>query len=111
MIVKLNKKPSFRQNGFAGYIYPLSTKLQITCIDCFIGHDKYFIYGKTCVYYIIEGTGKFKMGNRFFDVKKGDMVEVPANTETTYKGKMKLMLIIPDGFEPELNKETKPNDI
>jgi len=24
---------------------------------------------------------------------------------------LKLLLIIPDGFEPELNKETKPNDI
>jgi len=85
--------------------------MQINYIDCFDKHDRYFIYGKTFVYYIIEGVGKFKVGDKLFDVKTGDMIEVPANTETTYKGKMKLLLIIQDGFEPELDRATKPTDI
>ena len=109
--IELNKEPSFKKNGFAGYTYPLSTKMQINFIDCWDKHDNYFIYGKTFVYYIVEGRGKFKIGDKLLDVTTGDMIEVPANTETTYKGLMKLLLIIQDGFERELDTPTKPTDI
>ena len=110
MKVILPKEPSFTRKGFAGYTYPLSTKMQISHIDCFDKHDNYFTYGKTFVYYIIEGSGTFKIGDTFFDVKAGEMIEVPADTKTSYKGPMKLLLIIQDGFESDLDKPGEPTD-
>ena len=109
--IELSKESSFRQNGLQGFTYPLGTKMQINYIDCWDKHDNYFIYGKTLIYYIVEGKGKFKIGNELFDVVAGDMIKVPANTETTYKGPMKLLQIIQDGFESELDTPTKPTDI
>ena len=84
---------------------PLSTKMQINLIDCFDKHDDYFIYGKTFVYYVTEGSGRFKVGKNLFDVKTGDMIEVPPNTKSLCKGPMKLLLIIQDGFDRALSKE------
>lgn len=112
MKVELKKEPSFKKNGFQGFTYPLnSTDVEISYIDCFHQHDKYCIYQGVFIYYVVEGNGKFKIGNDIFDVKNGDMIEVPANTEFVYKGKMKLLLIKKGKFDPTLNQDTKDNDL
>ena len=112
MKIELPKTPTFSQKGLDGYVYPLGTKMQINLMDCYDKHENYFTYEKTMVYFVAEGAGRFKIGGKIFDVKAGDMVEIPPNTETTYIGPMKLLLIIQDGYEAELNTDTgRPTDL
>lgn len=57
-------------------------------------------------YYVIEGTGFFKIDNDI-EVNQGDLIEIPENIEYTYKGKMKMLEVIPNSFEI-LDIEEKP---
>ena len=85
--------------------------MDICFIDCFDKHDKYCIYQRPFVYYIIKGKGKFKIGSDVIDVSAGDLVEIPANTEFTYKGKIQLLLIMQEKFDRAMNKLTRETDI
>lgn len=55
-------------------------------------------------YYVIEGNGLFIIDNHL-EVKKGDLLEITANKKYTYKGKMKMLEIIPNSFENLLIEE------
>ena len=94
--MKIPEKPSFQQKGLKGYAYPLANKeLEIYYVDVSQGHDTYII-SKKCfhIYYILEGEGVFEIKNETKRVSKDSLVEVPPNTEYTYSGKMKLLLIM-----------------
>ncbi|MCX6826427.1 MAG: cupin domain-containing protein, partial [candidate division Zixibacteria bacterium] len=48
------------------------------------------------VYLVLEGKGKFMVGNEKNDVKKDDVIIIPKNTPYDYKaigGKLKLFLV------------------
>ena len=112
MKTELLKEPSFKQNGLSGYTYPLQhTEMQVNYIDCHDRHDNYCSYARPFVYYIIDGNGQYKIGDVIIDVAKGDLIEIPANTRFTYKGKMKLLLIIKDGFDRALSQSLGKTDI
>lgn len=84
----------------------------MTVEECFKGHDKYHtnIYSSK-IYYVLEGTGKFKIDGETFSVKKDDCIEIPPNTEFIFAGKMKLLLIMQPAFRPQDGMEGKENDI
>ena len=112
MLIKLPKEPSFRQDGLDGYTYPLPhTDMQVNFIDCYEKHERYCSYAGAFVYYILDGKGQYKIGDELLDVKQGDLIEIPADTKFTYKGKMKLLLIINDGFDGALSKSFEETDI
>ena len=92
-IKKLPQEPSFLQNGLHGYNYILNTEdISITIEDCFKGHDKYHTnIHSNKIYYVVEGKGKFKIGEETFEVKKDDLIEIPKNTEFVFAGKMKVL--------------------
>jgi len=112
-IKELPKEPTFVQNGLKGYKFNLNSKqLEVSLVDCFKGHDKYCKdIGSTLVYYVLDGEGQYVVNGDKFSVKKGDVVEVPVNTEFVYAGNMKLILIMTPGFKPENNIEIKNNDL
>ena len=112
MKVKLSKEPSFKQDGLNGYTYPLQhTEMQVNFIDCYEKHENYCSYARTFVYYIVDGKGQYKINNDLVDVEKGDLIEIPPNTKFTYKGKMKVLLIIKDGFDRALSESFEKTDI
>ncbi len=112
-IKKLQQEPSFLQNGLHGYNYILNTEdISITIEDCFKGHDKYHTnIHSNKIYYVVEGKGKFKIGEETFEVKKDDLIEIPKNTEFVFAGKMKLLLIMLPAFRPQDGIDGKENDL
>lgn len=112
-IKKLPTEPSFMQKGLNGYNYELETKeISITLEDCFKGHDKYHknIYSSK-IYYCIDGNGKFKVAGEIINIEKGDLIEIPKNTEFVFAGKMKLLLIMAPAFRPQDGIDGKENDL
>ena len=94
-IKKLPEEPTFRKEGFNGYCYPLeNSNMSITLEDSYQKHDTYCTnVKKPSIYYVTEGEGKFIINHEEYEVKKGDIVEIPANIEFTYVGRMKLLFI------------------
>ncbi len=112
-IKKLPTEPSFKQKGLNGYNYELETKeISITQEDCFKGHDKYHknIYSSK-IYYCIDGKGKFKVAGEIINIEKGDLIEIPKNTEFVFAGNMKLLLIMTPAFRPQDGIDGKENDL
>ena len=110
---KLPTEPSFMQKGLNGYNYELeTTEISITLEDCFKGHDKYHknIYSSK-IYYCIDGKGKFKVAGEIINIEKGDLIEIPKNTEFVFAGKMKLLLIMAPAFRPQDGIDGKENDL
>ena len=112
-IKKLPTEPSFMQKGLNGYNYELETKeISITQEDCFKGHDKY--HKNICsskIYYCIDGKGKFKVAGEIINIEKGDLIEIPKNTEFVFAGNMKLLLIMTPAFRPQDGIDGKENDL
>jgi len=112
-IKKIPSEPSFKQNGLNGYNYDLICDgISLTIEDCFKGHDKYHTNRYSSkIYYVLDGIGKFKVNGELYDIKKGDCIEIPPNTEFVFAGKMKLLLIMNPAFRPQDGIEGKENDL
>ena len=110
---ELPEIPSFKQQGLSGYNYNLECKgISLTIEDCFKGHDKYCTNAYSShIYYVLEGTGKFKINGESYIVKKDDCIEIPPNTEFVFAGKMKILLIMQPAFRPQDGIEGRENDI
>ncbi len=108
---KLPEKPAFMQEGLKGFKYPLeNSEVEVYYVDVTQGHDTYII-SKKCfhIYYVLEGKGTFDIGNCLTKTSKRDLIEVLPNTEYTYSGNMRLLLIMnPPWFEGN-EKVTKRN--
>ncbi len=51
------------------------------------------------IYLVLDGSGKFTIGEKTIQVKKMDVIIVPKNTPYDYKGKMKLYLVHSPAFD------------
>jgi len=109
--MRLPARPSFEQKGLKGYMYPLTNKeLEIYYVDVTQGHDTHLISRKCFhIYYVLEGEGFFDIDNQIRDVSKGSLIEVSPNTEYTYSGKMRLLLIMNPPWFKGNEKITKKN--
>ncbi len=112
-IKRISETPSFSKKGIDGYNLNLENKnLEINIIDSYKGHEKYCTNKlSTHIYYILSGNGKFKINGNIYDVRIGDFVEIPANTEFVYSGKMKMILIMNPPFNENNNIDGKENDL
>ena len=104
-IYKLPNEPSFIQNGLNGFSYEITNKnISIDIEDVYKGHEKYCkSLVSTFIYYVLDGTGIFKIENNKYNVVQGDVIEIPSNTEFVFAGKMKLLLIM----NPDFNKDNE----
>ena len=96
-----------------GYSLNLENKnISIDIEDVYKGHEKYCTnIVSSHIYYVIEGNGKFKINEEIYWVKKGDIIEIPPNTEFVFAGKMKLLLIMNPSFNAKNNIDGKENDL
>ena len=112
-IKTMPKEPSFRQNGLMGYTFDINNpNLEISFVDSIKGHDKYVLNSvSTHIYYILQGEGTFCIDKNIYNVKTGDLIEIPPNIEFVYKGIMKLILVMNPVFNSENCKDGKDNDL
>ena len=112
-IKKVSKDPSFIQDGLNGFSSNINNEnISIDIIEVYKGHGKYCTNKVSShIYYVLEGNGKFKINGELYDVKMGDIIEIPKNTEFIYIGKMKLLLIMSPAFQANNNIEGKNNDL
>lgn len=93
-IYKLPSAISFRGKGLFGYSFgALQQKdLEVLYIESETGHDTFMVCkGVTRTYYILNGTGKFTIDGREYQVSPGELVEVPAGIEYSYSGRMTML--------------------
>lgn len=112
-IKKIPEDPTIKQKGLNGYTLNLSSKdISISVEDVFEGHDRYCINRRSShIYYVLEGSGEFKINGFRYSVDKDDVVEIMPNTEFVFAGKMKLLLIMTPAFNTEDNIEGRKNDL
>lgn len=105
--------PSFKQKGFDGFTSELNCEnIGFTFEDVYQGHEKYCTNLKsTHIYYVLEGTGKFKINGEIYSVKQGDIIEIPANNKFIFAGKMKMLLIMSPKFNPKDEIVGENNDL
>ena len=110
---KLPTEPSFIQNGLNGFSYEITNKnISIDIEDVFKGHERYCKnLVSTFIYYVLEGTGVFKIENNKYNVIQGDVIEIHPNTEFVYVDKMKLLLIMNPAFNKNNEIEGAYNDL
>jgi len=53
------------------------------------------------IYFILEGKGKFIIGNKENKVEKNDLIFIPKNTSYDIQGKMKYFLVCSPEIKPE----------
>jgi|SRR5271166_2801754 len=114
-VLAASSSPSFALEGLAGYEFqPLKVQdIAVHLVDVHKGHDTFIISKSlTRIYYIIEGTGVFTIGDQRYDVASGLLVEVPPGVEYSYSGKMKMFLVShPRWFEGNERTTRKNPDV
>lgn len=112
-IKKVSEQPTFTQNGLNGYSFDISNKdISMDIEDVYKGHEKYCkSLVSTFIYYVLSGSGTFKIAGEKYDVINGDVIEIPPNTEFVFAGKMKLLLIMNPAFNKDNEIEGKDNDL
>ena len=112
-IKKIPESPSFSKDGMNGYSVNLENKaISIDIEDVYKGHERYCMNTVSShIYYVIAGNGTFKINKEVYDVKEGDLLEIPPNTEFVFEGKMKLLLIMNPPFDQQNNIDGKNNDL
>lgn len=112
-VKEFSQEPSFKREGFDGYIAEINNEnISITYENVYKGHDKYCTNTKiTHIYYVIKGKGKFKINNNIYEVKKGDIIEIPPSTKFIFAGEMELLLIMNPKFTREGETVGEDNDL
>lgn len=112
-IKNIPETASFSQDGMDGYSFNLNNKnISIDVIESYKGHERYCTNKvSTHIYYVLQGSGTFKIDGELYDVKSGDIIEIPNNTEFVYAGKMKLFLIMNPIFDKQNHIDGKENDL
>jgi chemotaxis methyl-accepting protein methylase len=102
---------SFTGKGLLGYSFgPLKQDLDVYFIEVEKGHDVFMISKKiTRTYYVLKGSGYFTIDNQRYDVRPGELVEVPPRVEYCYSGKMTLLAFARPGWFGGNDKFTKWN--
>jgi mannose-6-phosphate isomerase-like protein (cupin superfamily) len=111
-VLAASSSPSFALKGLTGYEFQAlrHQDIAVHLLDVRKGHDTFIISNAlTRIYYIIEGTGVFTIGNQKYNVVPGLLVEVPPGVEYSYSGSMKIFLVShPRWFEG--NERTTRNN-
>jgi len=107
----LSDTPTFTQNGLRGFQFPLdAAHYEFYFVDSSKGHDDFVVAEQiTHTYYILEGTGRFDVGGECIPVSPGSVLEIPPQTEFSYSGTMKLLLLMSPPFAEGTVKTTRSN--
>jgi mannose-6-phosphate isomerase-like protein (cupin superfamily) len=109
----LQKPPaaSFEKVGITGFIFPttdLTIKTEFVIIETETGHETSIVENECdFCYYVLSGSGFFIIDGEQEPCTEGDLVVIPAGSEFTYRGKLKMLLNVTPPFYPE-QEETVP---
>lgn len=72
------------------------------------GHAEEFLHYKSdFLYYILEGSGTWVVENREFEVRKGDVVVVPAGNRFWFRGNLKQVCITAPAWEEKYERHIR----
>ena len=80
--------------------YKINSDFSGALIEMNGDHGKIKCLGEDRIYFILEGDGKFVIGDESNDVSPNDLIFVPKNTPYNIIGKMKYFLICSPEFDP-----------
>ena len=80
--------------------YKINSNFSVALIEINGDHGKVKCIGEDRIYFILDGKGKFVIGDEINDVSPNDLIFVPRNTPYNIIGKMKYFLICSPEFNP-----------
>ncbi|NTV40865.1 MAG: cupin domain-containing protein [Candidatus Moranbacteria bacterium] len=80
--------------------YKINSDFSAALIEINGDHGKLKCIGEDRIYFILEGEGKFVIGDEESKVNPNDLIFVPKNTPYNIIGKMKYFLICSPEFNP-----------
>ena len=83
------------------YEYKINSNFSGALIEMNGDHGKVKCLGEDRIYFILEGNGKFIIGDESGEVSPNDLIFVPKNTPYNIMGKMKYFLICSPEFDPK----------
>ena len=81
--------------------YKINSNFSGALIEMNGDHGKVKCLGEDRIYFILEGDGKFVIGDDSNDVIPNDLIFIPKNTPYNIIGKMKYFLICSPEFDPK----------
>ena len=81
--------------------YKINSNFSGALIEMNGDHGKVKCLGEDRIYFILEGEGKFVIGDESTDANPNDLIFVPKNTPYNIIGKMKYFLICSPEFDPK----------
>lgn len=81
--------------------YKINSNFSGALIEINGDHGKVKCLGEDRIYFMLEGNGKFVIGDDSSDVCPNDLIFVPKNTPYNIIGKMKYFLICSPEFDPK----------
>jgi mannose-6-phosphate isomerase-like protein (cupin superfamily) len=91
--ISSHQTSDFTKEGFSGRVYvtPESKEgFNALVVDVHGKHPRKRMVDTTRVYFVIEGTGHFTLGNETTQVNEGDLFVIPPLGEYEYEGQMRL---------------------
>lgn len=89
---------SFTKAGITGKIFSsthLTNDVEFVYITTETGHETRIIeHESTFTYYILDGHGHFEIDGLVEVCNPGNLVVIPKGTDFTYKGKLRMLLIV-----------------
>ena len=106
-------KNSFKKDGYEVALPDINHKDVSICFVNTESNRKTYckIENSPIYYYIISGKGKFIIDDDTFDVKAGDLIEIPENKKYTYSGTLNMLELIPNSFNKLQIEESSVNSI
>ena len=81
--------------------YKINSDFSAALIEINGDHGKLRCIGEDRIYFILDGEGKFVIGDEESDISPNDLIFVPKNTPYNIIGKMKYFLICSPEFNPK----------
>lgn len=93
-IIKHSQTGYFEREGFAGNVYIDKDQTEGFTVLKIAVHGKHprkrILEGNTRSYYVIDGNGHFTIDSDTYEIERGDLCVIPANSEYEYEGDMTL---------------------
>ncbi len=96
---------TFDKVGIKGRILTsseISPKTEFLLVNTEKGHQTSIIEHECdFTYYVLSGEGYFLVEDQKYSCETGNLIIIPKNTKFTYKGKLKMLLVVTPPFFPE----------
>ena len=93
MLLKLSDATKVERDGFTAWVYNLkkdSPAVSTVYVDCHAAHERVSVKASHRLYFVIEGEGKFTVGDEEHVVESKDVIIIEPKTPYSYEGQMTL---------------------